>query len=149
MQGVDIKWLCHVFHLALMSDGVLLSETEIEQCIRDSLSVESGTKHAATLITAPEMYLSFVDISDEIGRALGHTINKEGMALDWADPYPSFRAICMELQKGVARIMSCLTFNSGSDELIVNAFRSTVAEDLPPEVLAAVLEIEQSDPIIH
>jgi hypothetical protein len=144
MDGFAIPLLCGTLAQAITADGGNISSDRI-RCLLSAAAVENGRVAECDVLPVLTMFLIFADFSDRIGRELGHAVDPEGFALDWAGDYPQFCDTCMNVQRTVVEAMGAASkafrevqgYSPG--EVLVRAVNDNVA----PEVAAAQFERER------
>lgn len=152
MEGFLISTLSDMLRLALLADGKEVRAEAISKLLKD-VALENQAEVLADddFLPATSMFLIFADFSDMLGQSLGHEIEPDGFALDWADDYPQLQRACMEIQKIVVEAMGAagrqLKQAHGFDP--GDVFIRMLADDTTPEVAAAQLEKERNHLTIH
>ncbi|MFT0533928.1 hypothetical protein ACMHYJ_14035 [Castellaniella hirudinis] len=150
MEGFNISTLSDAFALAVRADGKEISGERIASLLAEAAKENDREVEAGHLpITA--MYLIFADFSDKLGRELGHEIDPEGFALDWADDYPQLRRACAQVEVLVVQTMSDAgrLFREVSGFGPEDVFVRMMQDETTAEVAAAQLESERQRPTIH
>lgn len=151
-QGYSIKSLSESISLALLKDGVSKSEKEVASLLRKAASTsEIQLTDEDAFIDPLHIFAFFADFSELLGRALGHDIEPEGFAMDWAEPYRHLTITCTELTQSVVNHMSEVSkkFEQVHGYTPGDVWMKSMSENLSPEVAAASLERDRQRPQIH
>lgn len=152
LTGYSIKSLSESISLALLSDGVSTSAQEVANLLRKAASASEIQLADENVIIDPlHIFVFFADFSELLGHALGHDIDPEGFAMDWAEPYPHLTTICTELTRSVVNHMSSVSkkFEQVHGYTPGDVWVKSINENLSPEVAAASLERDKQRPQIH
>lgn len=148
----SIKSLSESISLALLADGISKSAQEIASLLREAATaseIQLADENGA--IDPLHIFAFFADFSELLGRALGHEIEPEGFAMDWAEPYEHLTLTCNELSQLVVNHMSGLSKKFGQVHGYTpsEVLMKSMSENLSPEVAAASLERDRQRPQIH
>lgn len=150
MEGFAVATLCKALSLAILADGKSMSPGCISDLLR-SAAKENGAPVDGETLPIGTMFLIFSDFSDRLGQTLGHSIEPDGFALDWAGDYPHLRKACAQIQVLVVGAMSNASrqFRAINGFGMEDIFSRMMSDETTPEVAAAQLERERQHHTIH
>ncbi len=151
-HSYSIKSLSECISLALLADGVSRSGSEVASLLREAANAsELQLTDENALIEPLHIFAFFADFSELLGSALGHEIEPEGFAMDWAEPYPHLMAFCTGLTQSVLSHMSGVSnkFEQVHGYTPGEVWMKSMSENVLPEVAAASLERDRKRPQIH
>lgn len=150
MRGFQISALSNALAFAVRADGKEISGERVADLMREAIA-ENKAEVSGNFLPVTSMFLVFADFSDKLGRELGHEIDPEGFALDWADNYPQLNKACAKMQvlviETMSRVGEMLREACGFDPGEV--FTRMLRDDISAETAAAQLEAERQQPTIH
>lgn len=152
MEGFRICALSDALRLALLADGKEVRVELISNLLKDAaFENQAELLDDDDFLPTASMFLIFADFSDLLGRALGHEIEPEGFALDWAEDYPQLRRACMRVQAIVVETMCAAgrQFKQAHGFDPGDVFTRMLTDDTTPEIAAAQLEKERNHLTIH
>ena len=153
MNGFSISGLSNAIRLALLGDGRDVRSEAIEELLKDvAFDNQAELADGDEFIPALSMYSIYADFTDRLGRHLGHEIDPDGFALDWAgDRYPMLRRACDSISKIVLDEMRQLSdaFRRANGYEPAEVFLKMEEHDTSPQIAAALLERERQQHNIH